>query len=48
MGEDYENWLMENLDKETVDDYVEPSIQELVQMMDALPKPTIEGSNQWQ
>ena len=30
MGEDYENWLMENLDKETVDNYVEPSIQELV------------------
>ena len=30
MGEDYENWLKENLEKEIVDDYVEPSIQELV------------------
>ena len=30
MGEDYENWLKKNLEKEIVDDYVEPSIQELV------------------
>ena len=44
MGADYEKWLAENLAKETESDYVEPGVQELVAMMDAMPYPSIDGN----
>ena len=47
MGEEYEKWLAQTLEKEAQSDYIEPSVQELVSMMDAIPTPIIEGNDEW-
>ena len=46
MGEEYEKWLAQTLEKEAQSDYIEPSVQELVSMMDAIPTPIIEGNDE--